>query len=461
MTETSFSSLELDTALLANLESMGYRSMTPIQAQSLPPVLQGSDLIAQAETGSGKTAAFGIGLLTRLNPRNYNVQALVLCPTRELADQVSKEMRRLASYIPNVKLLTLCGGVPYGPQANSLEHGAHIIAGTPGRVMKHLRKGTLKLDKLETLVLDEADRMLDMGFYDDIAEIVSSTPDSRQTLLFSATYPEEIKSISASMQRDPCRVSVAATHTRSSIKQMFYEVAGKGQRLSALITLLGHYNPASCVIFCNTRQQCQEIADALQARDYSVLALHGDLEQRDRDQVLVQFSNRSCSILVATDVAARGLDIKDLEAVINYELSQDPEVHIHRIGRTGRAGKTGLALSLYIPAETYRVNAIEDYQQSPVSFADLDSLQVNHKPDPGPPMVTLCISGGRKNKVRPGDILGALTGGPGITGDQVGKIDIFDHQAYVAIERSMADQALEKLSKGKIKGRYFKARKLQ
>jgi len=461
MTANSFSILGLDAALLTNLESMGYQTMTPVQAQSLPLVLQGNDLITQAETGSGKTAAFGIGLLTRLNVRVYNVQALVLCPTRELADQVSKEIRRLASFIPNVKLLTLCGGVPYGPQSGSLEHGAHIVVGTPGRVLKHLRKGSLKLNKLRTLVLDEADRMLDMGFYDDIAEVVAATPDNRQTLLFSATYPEAIKSISASMQKNPDRVSVEATHTQSRIEQVFYEVEGRGKRSTALVALLGHYNPASCVIFCNTKQQCQEIADSLQTKSFSVLALHGDLEQRDRDQVLVRFSNKSCAILVATDVAARGLDIKDLEVVINFELSQDPEVHIHRIGRTGRAGKSGLALSLYIAAESHRVNAIEDYQKSPIRFSAIDSLQVNPRQDSRPPMVTLCIDGGRKGKVRPGDILGALTSKSGISGDQVGKIDLFDRQAYVAIERSVADKALELLSTGKIKGRYFKARKLQ
>lgn len=461
MATSSFSALGLNAALLAGLESMGYQAMTPVQAHSLPAVLQGRDLIVQAETGSGKTAAFGLGLLNRLNARDFNVQALVLCPTRELADQVSKEIRRLASAVPNVKLLTLCGGVPFGPQLGSLEHGAHIIVGTPGRVLKHLRKGSLALDKLRTLVLDEADRMLDMGFYDDMAEIVAATPGDRQTLLFSATYPEAIQQISASMQKQPARVSVEATHTQSSIEQTFYEVAGKGQRLAALLTLLGHYNPASCVIFCNTRQQCQEIADTLQAKGFSALALHGDLEQRDRDQVLVRFSNRSCSILVATDVAARGLDIKDLEAVINFELSQDPEVHIHRIGRTGRAGKSGLALSLCIAAETHRVIAIEDYQKSPVRFSALDSLPVNHKLDHRPPMVTLCIDGGRKSKVRPGDILGALTGEAGIPGDKVGKIDIFDHQAYVAIESSVADKALNRLASGKMKGRYFKARKLQ
>ncbi|VAW75580.1 ATP-dependent 23S rRNA helicase DbpA [hydrothermal vent metagenome] len=461
MKTTSFSTLELDAALVANLDSMGYQSMTPIQAQSLPLILRGNDLIAQAETGSGKTAAFGIGLLTRLNTRIYSVQALVLCPTRELADQVGKEIRRLASVIPNIKLLMLCGGVPYGPQSGSLEHGAHIIVGTPGRVLKHLRKGSLKLNKLRTLVLDEADRMLDMGFYDDMAEIVAASPGNRQTLLFSATYPEAIKQVSASMQKNPERVSVEATHTQSKIEQVFYEVAGKDKRISALETLLGHHNPASCVIFCNTKQQCQEIGDTLRTKGFSALALHGDLEQRERDQVLVQFSNKSCSVLVATDVAARGLDIKDLEVVINFELSQDPEVHIHRIGRTGRAGKSGLALSLFISAESYRVNAIEDYQKSPLNFSAIDGLKINQKQDLRPSMVTLCIDGGRKSKVRPGDILGALTNGPDIAGNQVGKIDIFDRRAFVAIERTLVDKALQKLSTGKIKGRYFKARKLQ
>jgi ATP-independent RNA helicase DbpA len=460
MTTQSFSTLGLDALLLANLESIGYRSMTPVQAQSLPVILQGDDLIAQAETGSGKTAAFGIGLLTGLDAHRFQVQALVLCPTRELADQVGKEIRRLANYIPNVKLLTLCGGTSFGPQVGSLEHGAHIIVGTPGRILKHLRKATLKLDRLRTLVLDEADRMLDMGFYDDIAEIVAATPARRQTLLFSATYPTAIKQVSASVQTEPVRVSVAATHTQNNIEQVFYELGGAGQRLTALMALLGHYRPESCVIFCNTKQQCQAIADALQEKGLGALALHGDLEQRDRDQVLVQFSNRSCSILVATDVAARGLDIKDLAAVINFELSQDPEVHIHRIGRTGRAGNTGLALSLYAGAESHRVNAIEDYQQSPVNSAGIDTLPSVHAFDVSPPMVTLCINGGRKGKLRPGDILGALTGEAGLAGDRVGKIDIFDQLAYVAVERSVAGKALEQLSTGKIKGRYFKARQL-
>ncbi len=461
MSHTPFSTLGLDTALLENLDSMGYEAMTPVQAQSLPVILQGRDVIAQAETGSGKTAAFGIGLLTRLNTRRVDIQALVLCPTRELADQVGKEIRRLASVIPNIKLLMLCGGVSYGPQSASLKHGAHIIVGTPGRVLKHLRKGSLDLGQLQTLVLDEADRMLDMGFYDDMAEIISATPVERQTLLFSATFPDTIKQISASMQKNPERVRVEPTHTPNRIEQVFYEVAGRNERGAALVTLLEHHRPASCVVFCNTKQQCQEVADTLCGKGFSALALHGDLEQRERDQVLVQFSNRSCSILVATDVAARGLDIKDLEVVINFELSQDPEVHVHRIGRTGRAGKSGLALGLYISAESHRVNAIEDYQQSPLEFSDIGSLKVDKASDRRPPMVTLCIDGGRKSKIRPGDILGALTNDSGIAGNQVGKIDIFDRRSYVAIERDRVDKALQQLTSGKIKGRYFKARKLR
>jgi len=446
--------------MLANIESMGYQTMTPVQAQSLPIILQGNDIIAQAETGSGKTAAFGIGLLNGLNTRDLTPQALVLCPTRELADQVSKEIRRLASFIPNVKLLTLCGGTPLGPQLSSLEYGAHIVVGTPGRILKHLRKCSLSLDTLKILVLDEADRMLDMGFYDDMIEIIAATPVQRQTLLFSATFPEAIKQISVSLQKNPSHISVAPINTQSRIEQVFFEVENDSRRIAALVSLLAHYNPTSSVIFCNTKLQCQEIADILRSKGYSALALHGDLEQRERDQVLVQFSNKSCSILVATDVAARGLDIKDLEAVINFELSRDPEVHVHRIGRTGRAGKAGLALSLFTAAESYRINAIEAYQNSPLRFESIDELQINPRLDHSPRMVTISIAGGRKAKLRPGDILGALTADEGIAAEQVGKIDIFDNQSYVAIERSEVGRALDKLSRGKMKGRYFKAWKL-
>ncbi|MDD2768661.1 MAG: ATP-dependent RNA helicase DbpA [Methylococcus sp.] len=460
MTTNAFAQLPLDPSLLANLDSLGYQAMTPIQAESLPHILAGLDLIAQAKTGSGKTAAFGIGLLSRLDPQDFAVQGLVLCPTRELADQVGKEIRRLARLLPNIKLLSLCGGAALGPQFESLEHGAHLIVGTPGRILKHLGKGSLKLDRLKMLVLDEADRMLDMGFHDAIMEVIAATPALRQTLLFSATYPNTIQKMSASIQRQPTRISVESLHGGGDIEQLFYEIE-KDARARTLAALLAHHRPESSVIFCNTKQQCQDVADDLRAQGFHALALHGDLEQKDRDLVLVRFANKSCSVLVATDVAARGLDIKDLQAVINYELAFDPEVHIHRIGRTGRAGSKGLALSLYTPSEAHRVNAIEAYQKSPAVTASPASLQSGADFNPQPPMVTLCIDGGRKNKVRPGDILGALTGEAGIPGHQVGKIDIFDFHAYVAIDRAIAEQALKRLAEGKIKGRTFKVRRVR
>jgi ATP-independent RNA helicase DbpA len=457
VTSTLFSSLPLSPAMLANLESLGYAEMTPIQAQSLPVMVKGLDLIAQAKTGSGKTAAFGIGLLNPLNPRYFGCQALVLCPTRELADQVAKELRRLARSADNIKILTLCGGVPFGPQIASLEHGAQIIVGTPGRVQQHLSKATLKLDGLNTLVLDEADRMLDMGFYDSIAEIIGQTPSRRQTLLFSATYPSGIKQLAASFMRDPQQVKAEAMHDDLQIEQRFYEIEPE-QRLDAVVKLLNHHRPQSCVAFCFTKQQCQEVVDYLTSKGISAAALHGDLEQRDRDQVLATFSNRSLSVLVATDVAARGLDIEALDMVINVELARDAEIHIHRVGRTGRAGEKGLAASLVAPAEGHRAQAIEDLQRAPLNWQPLSSLKDQGGAPLQPLMITLCIGAGRKDKLRPGDILGALTGEAGIPGTQVGKIAIFDFQAYVAVERSVASQAFKRLSEGKIKGRTLRVR---
>ncbi|HUE90855.1 ATP-dependent RNA helicase DbpA [Pseudomonas sp.] len=459
MTNTAFSSLPLSAAMLANLESLGYTEMTPIQAQSLPVMLKGMDLIAQAKTGSGKTAAFGIGLLNPLNPRFFGCQALVLCPTRELADQVAKELRRLARSADNIKILTLCGGVPFGPQIGSLEHGAQIIVGTPGRIQQHLSKGTLKLDGLNTLVLDEADRMLDMGFYDSIAEIIGQTPTRRQTLLFSATYPSGIKQLSAAFMRNPQQVKADALHDDTQIEQRFYEIAPE-ERMDAVVKLLNCYRPQSCVAFCFTKQQCQEVVDHLTAKGISAAALNGDLEQRDRDQVLAMFANRSLSVLVATDVAARGLDIDALDMVINVELARDSEIHIHRVGRTGRAGEKGLAMSLVAPAEGHRAQAIETLQRAPLNWHPLSSLKHQGGAPLQPPMITLCIGAGRKEKLRPGDILGALTGEAGIPGTQVGKIAIFDFQAYVAVERVVAMQALKCLTEGKIKGRTLRVRTL-
>lgn len=446
--------------MLANIRSLEYTQMTPIQAQSLPVILKGRDLLAQAMTGSGKTAAFGIGVLQQLSAERFETQVLVLCPTRELADQVSKELRRLARAMSNIKITTLCGGSPLGPQFASLEHAPHIVVGTPGRLLKHLNKGSLQLKQLKCLVLDEADRMLDMGFYDDIMTIIHATPAGRQTLLFSATYPDEIRAISDAIQHQPVEIRVESLHNNRQIAQIFYEIE-KGERTQTLITLIKHYRPDHTIVFCNRKQQCQELAEALWQHGYHALALHGDLEQRERDQVLVQFANRSSSILVATDVAARGLDIEELAAVINFEISPDPEIYIHRIGRTGRAGHKGLALSLFMASEAKKVTAIEEYQHRPVRISKTDSLKPDDSRKLTPPMITLEINGGRKDKVRPGDILGALTATTTIRAAQVGKIDIFDHHAFVAVERPIAKPALRLLSEGKIKGRRFKVRKLR
>ncbi|KNX76184.1 RNA helicase [Pseudomonas sp. 250J] len=454
---TAFATLPLSAAMLANLDALGYASMTPIQAQSLPVILKGQDLIAQAKTGSGKTAAFGIGLLNPINPRYFGCQALVLCPTRELADQVAKELRRLARAEDNIKILTLCGGVSLGPQIASLEHGAHIIVGTPGRIQQHLDKGTLVLDGLNTLVLDEADRMLDMGFFDAIASIIGKTPSRRQTLLFSATYPAGIEQLAKDFMRQPQQVKVEALHSDSQIEQRFIEIDPQ-QRLEAVTRVLGHYRPQSCVAFCFTKQQCEDLVTHLTAKGIVAQALHGDLEQRDRDQVLTMFANRSSSVLVATDVAARGLDIDGLDLVINVELARDAEIHVHRVGRTGRAGEKGVAISLVAPAEGHRAQAIEDLQNKPLRWEQLDNLKNKGGEPLLPAMTTLCIGAGRKDKLRPGDILGALTGDAGLPGKQVGKIAIFDFVAFVAVERAVAKQAMQRLNSGKIKGRALKVR---
>jgi ATP-independent RNA helicase DbpA len=456
----SFGTLALSPAMLANLERLGYREMTPIQAASLPPALLGKDLIAQAKTGSGKTAAFALALLANLNARRFAVQSLVLCPTRELADQVTAEIRRLARAEDNIKVVTLSGGVPLRGQTATLEHGAHVAVGTPGRVMDHLERGSLQLDALNTLVLDEADRMLDMGFFDDIATVARQCPPERQTLLFSATYPEGIAKLAAQFMREPVTVKVEAQHAGSQIAQRWYEVKDS-ERIDAVRLLLEHFRPASTLAFCNTKARCRDVAAALQARGFSALALFGELEQRERDQVLVRFANRSCSVLVATDVAARGLDIASLAAVINVDVPSDAEVHVHRIGRTGRAGETGLALCLASLDEMGAVGRIEQLQGHPSQWHPLAELT----PAPGgplqPPMATLHIQGGRKEKIRPGDVLGALTADLGYTREQVGKIDVNEFSTYVAVERGIARQAASRLNAGRIKGRSVKVRLLE
>ncbi len=451
MFDPSFSSLPLSKTMLHNLRELGYKSMTAVQAQSLPHVLNNCDVIAQAKTGSGKTAAFGIGLLHKLNVKKFRVQSLVLCPTRELADQVAKELRRLARATHNVKILTICGGVAFGPQYGSLLHGAHIIVGTPGRVLKHLNKGYLSLKDLEILVLDEADRMLDMGFIDEIDQVIDHAPKDRQTLLFSATYPDRILDLSSSIQRDAVNISALSDEPANKIAEFFYQITDD-DKIDCLINAIAHHNPQNALVFCNTKIEAQNVADDLTDSSIDALALHGDLEQYQRVDVLLRFMNRSCSVLVATDVAARGIDIKDLELVVNYDIPQNQQTYTHRIGRTGRAGKEGVAITLY---SENNARLMEQYRNETRIFDESTSLPTIDNFTLTAPNSTLVIEGGKKDKMRPGDILGALTGEAGIAGKYVGKIELYDRQSYVAIDRSIIDKAYAHLKKGKIKGRKF------
>ena len=455
-----FSALPLNEATLANLAQLGYHQMTPIQAASLPPALAGKDLIAQAQTGSGKTAAFALALLAGLNPRWFAVQAMVLCPTRELADQVSAEIRRLARAQDNIKVVTLCGGVPLRGQRASLENGAHIVVGTPGRIMDHLERESLDLAGLKTLVLDEADRMLDMGFMDDIRTVVRQTPPARQTLLFSATYPEGIASLAKDFLREPVHIEIKAQAAQVTIEQRFYEIT-RPQKFEVVAKLLLHFRPVNTLAFCNTKQQCKDLVDYLQQQGINAQALYGELEQRERDQVLAQFANRSCAVLVATDVASRGLDIDQLAAVINVDITPDPQVHVHRVGRTGRAGAAGLALSLATLNDMGRVGAIEVYQKMSSTWYGLETLTPANNQPLLAPMVTLQILGGRKEKIRAGDVLGALTnaeGGPAYTREQIGKIQVTEFCTFVAVARDIAQAACAKLNAGRIKGKSVKVR---
>lgn len=456
----TFDTLPLSPATLSNLTQLGYTTMTPIQAASLPLTLAGRDLLAQASTGSGKTAAFGLPLVEKLDPAQFDAQALVLCPTRELADQVTQEIRRLARAVGNIKVVTLCGGVALRGQTVSLEHGAHVVVGTPGRILDHLERGSLHLQGVRMLVLDEADRMLDMGFFDDIAKVARQCPAQRQTLLFSATYPEGIDKLAAQFLREPHTVKVQAQHDAQKIRQICYEVDDR-ERLHAVSLLLNHFRPESTLAFCNTKQQCRDLVAVLQAQGFSALALYGELEQRERDQVLVQFANRSCSVLVATDVAARGLDVAQLQAVINVDVTPDPEVHIHRIGRTGRGDAEGLALTLASMDEMGSVGKIEQLQGRESVWQPLSSLTPAAGGPLQPPMATLQIVGGRKEKIRAGDVLGALTGEAGFSKDQVGKINVNEFSTYVAVSRDIARDAVQRLSAGRVKGKTVKVRLLE
>lgn len=441
--------------MLKNLDSLGYTTMTPIQEQSLPKTLEGGDLIAQAATGSGKTAAFGIALIHSLTQTRRGVQKLVLCPTRELADQVAVELRKIARCIDNVKIITLGGGVGFYPQQNSLKHGADIVVGTPGRILKHLTKKTLTLDKVSTLVLDEADRMLDMGFADEINALLEQLPSQKQTLLFSATYPENIKEMSHRLLHDPISVKIETeAELQPKIAQRFYR-CDEEQKTAALLSLLYALEPSSCIVFTNYKSATVEIAKSLQKDGFSASYLNGDMEQFERTEALILFQNGSNTILVATDVAARGLDIKNLECIVNYDLPRDHEVYTHRIGRTGRAGEEGLALTLITPEDKTR--ELEGYLETDISF---DVLPQYKQKKITPTMVTFQIDGGRRQKVRAGDILGALCRDGGIAHADIGKLDIIQNSSFIAVNATAADATESFLKRGRIKAKNWRYWKL-
>jgi ATP-independent RNA helicase DbpA len=458
-----FSSLSMSASLKQVVRELGYEHLTPIQAQSIPMLLDGKDLIGQSKTGSGKTAAFSIPLLEKLNLEGRQLQALVLSPTRELCTQVAREIRKLGRRCPGLQVLIISGGQPIFPQLKALEKGVHVVVGTPGRVLDHLKRGSLDLTGVSYLVLDEADRMLDMGFQEDMEKILKEMPKSRQTVLFSATYPKTIESISRAYQKSPKRVTIEEEQQAApSIRQAYFPVNAQ-VKFNGLLWILQQNQPESTIIFCNLKTTVVELAQALAKLGLSVASLHGDLEQSDRDRVMAKFRNHSTRILVATDVAARGLDVESLDLVVNYDLPPKADVYVHRIGRTGRAGKKGSAISLITSREVNRIRDIQEstgFEIQEKTLAHLENLDVDQfkkSLQQEAAMATLFISGGRKDKMRPADILGALTGeAGGMNGAEIGKIEIHDHFSYVAISRKLAYPAVQKLRNGRIKGKKFR-----
>ncbi|SFV70480.1 ATP-dependent 23S rRNA helicase DbpA [hydrothermal vent metagenome] len=436
--------------LLKTLQTLGFTTMTEIQQKAINPILDGSDILAQSKTGSGKTLAFGLPCVMNTNTNNYKPQTIIITPTRELADQIAVELRRVAAYKPNLKILTLYGGVPLRAQADSLAKGAHILIGTPGRIQDHLAKETLTLESIKTLILDEADRMLDMGFYDEIVKIGSNMPRGKQTLLFSATFPPDIEKLAKALLNQPLTIKVDTVVEANKIDALVYETTDKFKTLTALIQ---SYKPESLLIFCNTKAEVISLTDTLAKRGHSVIDIHGDLDQRDRNESVIAFANGSKRILVATDVASRGLDIKDIELVINYDLPFDAEVYTHRIGRTGRADATGTAISLFTPKESEKCA----YILQKAKKAELKELRVDAKFKMQSDYDTLCLNGGKKTKLRAGDIIGTFCKEIGIENRLIGKINITDTKSYIALHHMVIDDVCKALKKVKIKKKKYVA----
>ena len=445
----AFKSIEaFPEALLETLELLNFTTMTEIQEKAISPILEGKDILAQSKTGSGKTLAFGLPCVVHTDTNNYKPQTIIITPTRELSDQIAVELRKVAAYKANLKILTLYGGVPLRAQAESLAKGAHILIGTPGRIQDHLAKETLALDSIKTLVLDEADRMLDMGFYDEIVKIGSNMPRTKQTLLFSATFPDKIEKLAKALLKQPITIKVDTVQESDKIDEILYETSDKLKTLTALVQ---SYKPESLLIFCNTKAEVISLTDTLHQRGHSVIDIHGDLEQRDRNESVIAFSNGSKRIMVATDVASRGLDIKDIELVINYDLPFDQEVYTHRIGRTGRADAKGTAISLYGPRDSEKCA----YITSTARKGEMKDLRVDATFKMVSEYDTLCINGGKKTKLRTGDILGTLCKEIGIDPKMIGKINITDTKSYVALHHTVTDKVFKALKKTTIKKKKY------
>lgn len=519
MEEVKFEELGLCPEIMKAVNKMGFEEASPIQAKAIPAMREGRDIIGQAQTGTGKTAAFGIPLLEKIDPKDKKLQAVVLCPTRELAIQVAEEIRNLAYYMHGIKVLPIYGGQEIVKQIRSLKSGTQLIIGTPGRVMDHMRRKTMKMDEVHTIVLDEADEMLNMGFREDIETILEGVPDERQTVLFSATMPQAILDITKKFQKNSEIVKVTKKElTVPNIEQFYYEVKPKNKE-EVLSRLLDIYNPKLSVVFCNTKKQVDVLVNGLLGRGYFAAGLHGDLKQTQRDRVMQGFRSGKTDILVATDVAARGIDVEEVEAVFNYDLPQDDEYYVHRIGRTGRAGREGRSFSFVSGKEVYKLKEIQRYCKTKIcaqkvpSLNDVASTKIEHVLDEidqvietedltkylqaiedkvndsdytamdmaaaflkmssgqnenevtqevtefgdtgaeEEGMVRLFINIGKKNKARPGDIVGALAGESGIPGKVIGSIDMYDKYTFVEVPREYAKEVLNAMKNAKIKGK--------
>lgn len=524
MSGIRFEELGLTPEIEKAVKFMGFEEASPIQAKTIPAIKEGKDIIGQAQTGTGKTAAFGIPMLEKIDPKNKKLQGIILCPTRELAIQVAEEIRNLAKYMHAIKVLPIYGGQDIVKQIRSLKAGTQLMIGTPGRVMDHMRRKTIKMDQVHTVILDEADEMLNMGFREDIETILEGVPEEeRQTILFSATMPKAIMDITKKFQKNAEVIKVVKKElTVPNIEQFYYEVRPKNKE-EVLSRLLDIYSPKLSVVFCNKKKTVDELVTALQGRGYFAAGLHGDLKQSQRDRVMQSFRSGRTEILCATDVAARGIDVDDVEAVFNYDLPQDDEYYVHRIGRTGRAGRVGRSFSFVSGKEVYKLKEIQRYCktkikaqsvpsvddvantkmdkvmqevtniienedltaminaiQSRVNDSDYTAMdmaaaflkmqigaeQESEGPDSSsagmdfgdtgaeePGMVRLFINVGKKQKARPGDIVGALAGESGMPGKLIGSIDMFDNYTFVEVPREYTLDVLNAMKHAKIKGK--------